>query len=67
VLFGNRDPHCAQRNQETVADFRLVPIVDGNRGRVSTRFVLSGKTSRLNACAFIRPRRRRIKVCGNPF
>jgi hypothetical protein len=46
VLFGTSKPHCAQRNQEPIAYFLLVPAINGDRrsigGIISARLALSG-------------------------
>ena len=57
MLFDTCDPHCAQRNEESFADFLLVPVIDGDRrsigGIVSANFDLSGTTLPLNGDEFV--------------
>jgi hypothetical protein len=47
-LLDDCDLHCAQRNEESFADFLLVPVIDGDRssigGIVSANFDLPGTT-----------------------
>jgi hypothetical protein len=35
VLFDTSKPHCAQRNQEPIAYFRFIPVIDGDRRPVA--------------------------------
>src|ERR1700722_5018754 len=59
-LFGWREPHCTEGNEESAAYLLLAPVIDGNRRRIgesgSGRFDLSGTTLPLRAGAFFRRR-----------
>jgi hypothetical protein len=50
------DPHCAQCREESVANFLLVPVIDGDRrsiaGIVAANFDLFGKALPLAGSSF---------------
>jgi hypothetical protein len=57
VLFDVGDPHCAQRNQVSIADLFRVPVIDGDRrpvgGIVLANFDLCGTTLLLDGDEFV--------------